>query len=426
MNTISYLFAREILDSRGNPTVEVELKTDNGIFESAKVPSGASTGVHEALELRDGDMKRYGGKGVTAAVKNVNDTIAPALRGMNVEDQETIDSAMLSLDGTENKSKIGANAILGVSIAVMKAGAKAKNKSLYEYIGTLSGNDTFALPVPMMNIINGGQHADSGLDIQEFMIVPIGAPSFKEALRMGAEIFHTLKKVLKKEGLNTGVGDEGGYAPNLPNNVSAFEKVTEAVREAGYRPGEDVAYAIDAAASEFYDEEKGYYIDGSFIDSKGLVEYYKHLVTEYPIISIEDGHAEDDWEGWRLMCESMGNEIQLVGDDLLVTNPKRLQKAIEMNVANSILIKLNQIGSVTETLRTIRMAYENNWTCVISHRSGETSDTTIADLAVGVSSKQIKTGSLCRSERIEKYNQLLRIEEKLGEKAQYPGINAFK
>lgn len=425
MAKIKNIIAREILDSRGNPTVEVSLETDNGIHVRSLVPSGASTGVHEALELRDGDKNRYGGKGVLTAVKNVNGPIAEALRGMNVGDQKALDDALLMLDGTENKSKLGANAILGVSMAAMRAAAKDQKMELYEYIGSLAGNSNFVLPTPMMNIINGGKHADSGLDIQEFMIVPVGAETFREALRMGAEVFHTLKNVLKDMGMSTGVGDEGGYAPNLPSNHSAFEVILKAIETAGYTPGKDLMLAIDSAASEFYVEGKGYLIDGEYISAAEAVDFYAGLVKQFPIVSIEDGHAEDDWDGWVLMQEKLGEEIQNVGDDLLVTNPKRLQKAIDLKAANSILIKLNQIGSVTETLNTIQTAKNSDWKCVISHRSGETTDTTIADLAVGVASGQIKTGSLCRSERVSKYNQLLRIEEHLGVRAQYLGLNAF-
>ena len=417
--------AREILDSRGNPTVEVELITDTGIVVSSMVPSGASTGVHEAHELRDGDKSRYGGKGVLKAIHNIENEIRDAVMGFDVEDQEGLDNLLVKLDGTDNKSKYGANAILGVSMAVMRAGAKVQGKELYEYIGALAGNTNFVLPTPMMNIINGGKHADSGLDIQEFMIIPVGAENFREALRIGAEVFHTLKGVLKDMGLATSVGDEGGYAPNLPSNKSAFDVILKGIEIAGYKPGNDVMLGIDAAASEFFDKEKGYSLDGDFINSSELVDYYSDLVEQYPIAFIEDGHDEDDWDGWVEMNSKLGDKIQLVGDDLLVTNPVRLQKAIDLNAANAILIKLNQIGSVSETLGTIDLAYNNNWKCLISHRSGETSDTTIADLAVGVSSGQLKTGSLCRTERISKYNRLLRIEEHLGSKAKFLGRNVF-
>ncbi len=415
MAKLTNLHARQVLDSRGNPTVEVEAYSENNMAR-AIVPSGASTGVHEAVELRDGDKSKYMGKGVTKAVANVNDIIKPAVNGWDIFDQEGLDAKLIELDGTENKGKLGANAILGVSLAVAHLAAKEKNLDLYEYLNP----DATLLPVPMMNIINGGQHADSGLDIQEFMVMPFGAPNFAEALRMGSEIFHNLKKILKAEGLNTSVGDEGGFAPNLPNNASAFEYIIKAIEQAGYKPGEDVKLAIDAAASEFYDKETGKYsVDGNQLLSEEMVDYYAELVDKFPIFSIEDGHDEDDWDGWVLMNEKLGDKIQLVGDDLLVTNVKRLKKGIDMKVANSILIKLNQIGTLTETKSAIKMAHDAGWTCVVSHRSGETEDTTISDFAVAMETGQIKTGSLCRTDRICKYNQLLRIEEKLGEKARY-------
>lgn len=415
MAKLTNLHARQVLDSRGNPTVEVEAYSENNMVR-AIVPSGASTGVHEAVELRDGDKSKYMGKGVTKAVSNVNDIIKPEVEGWDIFDQKGLDNKLIELDGTENKARLGANAILGVSLAVAHLAAKEKNVDLYAYLNP----DATLLPVPMMNIINGGQHADSGLDIQEFMVMPFGAPNFAEALRMGSEIFHNLKKILKAEGLNTSVGDEGGFAPNLPNNASAFEYIIKAVEQAGYKPGVDVKLAIDAAASEFYDKETGKYsIDGKQLSSEEMVDYYADLVDRFPIFSIEDGHDEDDWDGWVLMNEKLGEKIQLVGDDLLVTNVKRLKDGIDKKVANSILIKLNQIGTLTETKSAIKMAHDAGWTCVVSHRSGETEDTTISDFAVAMETGQIKTGSLCRTDRICKYNQLLRIEERLGEKARY-------
>lgn len=415
MAKLTNLHARQVLDSRGNPTVEVEAYSENNMAR-AIVPSGASTGVHEAVELRDGDKSRYLGKGVTKAVANVNDIIKPEVDGWDIFDQEGLDEKLIALDGTENKGNLGANAILGVSLAVAHLAAKEKNLDLYAYLNP----DATLLPVPMMNIINGGQHADSGLDIQEFMVMPFGAPNFAEALRMGAEIFHNLKKILKAESLNTSVGDEGGFAPNLPSNASAFEYIMKAIEQAGYKPGKDVKLAIDAAASEFYDKETGKYsIDGKELSSEEMVDFYADLVDKFPIFSIEDGHDEDDWDGWVLMNERLGDKIQLVGDDLLVTNVKRLKEGIEKKVANSILIKLNQIGTLTETKSAIKMASDAGWTSVVSHRSGETEDTTISDLVVAMETGQIKTGSLCRTDRICKYNQLLRIEERLGEKAQY-------
>ncbi len=426
MSKITKILSREVLDSRGNPTVEVEIFTEKS-SGSAIVPSGASTGVHEALELRDGDKKRYGGKGVMKAVENVVNLIAPAVVGMNSEDQEAIDRKMIELDGTENKSKLGANAILGVSMAVARVSANERGEFLYEY---LSGGKACVLPLPMMNIINGGQHADSGLDIQEFMILPVGGKNFKEALRMGAEIFHTLKSILKDNGHSTSVGDEGGFAPKLKQNEAALDFIVQAIEKAGYKPWKEVMIGLDVAASEFYDEAKKVYkikVDGKSeeLNNGDLVSYYDVLLRKYPIISIEDGHAQDDWEGWDKMMKEIGKTIQVVGDDFLVTNVKRLEKAIKAKAANSILIKLNQIGSITETIAAIKMAKAAGWTAVISHRSGETEDTTIADLAVAMETGQIKTGSLSRTDRVCKYNQLLRIEERLGDKADFIGGKAF-
>ncbi|ONN27763.1 enolase [Thermosipho affectus] len=416
------VFAREVLDSRGNPTVEVEVMLEDGSIGRAIVPSGASTGKFEALELRDGD-KRYGGKGVLKAVENVNEKIAPKLLGLNAYDQTFIDKTLLEIDGTENKSNIGANAILGVSMAVARAAANSLDLPLYKYLG---GVNAKVLPVPLMNVINGGAHADNNLDIQEFMIVPAGAPSFREALRYGAETFHALKKILKEAGHVTAVGDEGGFAPNLNSNEEAIQVLIKAIETAGYVPGKDIFIALDVAASEFYNEEtKKYFIDGSEKTSDELIEYYESLVNKYPIISIEDPFDQEDWESYSKFNEKLGKKVQIVGDDLYVTNVKRLAKGIEVKATNSILIKLNQIGSVTETLNAIEMAKTNNMTNVISHRSGETEDTFIADLAVATNAGQIKTGSLSRSERISKYNQLLRIEEELGEVAEYRGLKAF-
>lgn len=425
MSKISKIIAREVLDSRGNPTIEVEVFTEKG-HGMAIVPSGASTGVHEALELRDGDKTRYGGKGVQKAVENVNGPLSAAIVGMESDDQEAIDKKMIELDGTENKSKFGANAILGISMAVARASANEKNLFLYEYLNT----GAVTLPVPMMNIINGGQHADSGLDIQEFMIMPVGASSFKEALRMGAEIFHTLKGLLKDAGFSVAVGDEGGFAPHLSGNEAALDYVVKAIEKAGYKPWNQVMIAMDVAASEFYDAEKKVYkikINGKpeELNNGDLVSFYDVLLRKYPIISIEDSHDQDDWEGWGKMMKDVGKTIQIVGDDFLVTNVKRLQKAIDEKAANSILVKLNQIGSLSETLAAIKMAKSVNWTAIISHRSGETEDTTIADLAVAMETGQIKTGSLSRTDRICKYNQLLRIEERLGDKAQFVGGKTF-
>ncbi|MBA4336913.1 phosphopyruvate hydratase [bacterium] len=421
MPTIKNIHARQILDSRGNPTIEVDIYSEDN-HARAMIPSGASTGIHEAVELRDGDSSKYFGQGVLKAVSNVNDIIKPAIIGHDIYDQAGLDKKLIELDGTENKGKLGANAILGVSLACARLAANSKNQFLFEYLNP----NAVRMPVPMMNIMNGGKHADSGLDIQEFMIVPVGAKSFAEAIRMGSEIFHTLKKILKKNNLGTGVGDEGGFAPNLPNNEAAFDLIIEAINQAGYKAGENVKLAIDPAASEFYNKEKGVYnikVNGvpKELSSAEMVEYWENLVSKYPLISIEDGLSEDDWDGWVLQQKKQGSKIQIVGDDLLVTNVKRLQKGIEMKAANSILIKLNQIGTLTETIQTIKMAKEAGWTCVVSHRSGETEDTTIADFTVAMETGQIKTGSLCRTERICKYNQLLRIEEHLGNKAVYTG-----
>ncbi|MDP3025705.1 MAG: phosphopyruvate hydratase [candidate division Zixibacteria bacterium] len=427
MAGIKRCFGREVLDSRGNPTVEVEVELRSGAKGRAIVPSGASTGAHEALELRDGDKTRYLGKGVRQAVENVNKKIAPKLvrSKLNPFDQRKLDKFLLDLDGTENKKNLGANAILGVSLAVAKACAASKKIPLYEYIG---GKKAKLLPVPQMNILNGGQHADNNLDIQEFMILPAGGPSFKESLRMGVEVFHHLQKVLKEKKLNTGVGDEGGFAPNLNSNEEGFQVILEAISRAEYRAGEDIYLGIDAAASAFYNPDEKLYIfkaEGRRFTSTQLIHYYGDLLDKYPIISIEDGLAEDDWEGWVKFTEKLGNRIQIVGDDIFVTNPKRLRVGIERKAANAILIKLNQIGTLTETLDTIEMAKKANFNTIISHRSGETEDTTIADVAVAVSSGQIKTGSASRTDRICKYNQLLRIEEKLGRRAAYAGRNVF-
>ena len=426
MSGIQTVHAREILDSRGNPTVEVAVRLASGVGGRAAVPSGASTGAHEAVELRDGDPGRYGGKGVLQAVANVNGEIAGALRGTEGDDQEAVDRRLIELDGTPNKARLGANAILGVSMAVARAVAAEREVPLFMQLG--SQNSTL-LPVPLMNILNGGAHADNSVDIQEFMVVPVGAPSFAEGLRAGAEVFHALKKRLSSEGYSTSVGDEGGVAPNLGSNREAVDVILAAIEAAGYRPGEDVALALDCAATELYDRETGEYdFAGSGEGRKSsaeLVEMYADWIASYPIVSIEDGLDEDDWDGWRLLTERMGDQVQLVGDDLFVTNVERLSRGIEGGIANSILIKLNQIGTVTETLEAIRMASEAGYTSVISHRSGETEDTFIADLAVATGAGQIKTGSACRSERVAKYNRLLRIEERLGESAAYPGRSAY-
>ncbi len=419
MSIINKIQAREILDSRGNPTLEVTVATQK-VTASAKVPSGASTGSHEALELRDGDAKRYLGKGVLKACGNVNTILGPALAGKNVEDQTAIDQFMIELDGTPNKSKLGANAILGVSLACAHAAAKEKGVSLYKYLNPQAN----VLPVPMMNIVNGGQHAASGLDIQEIMIMPLGAPSFKEAVRMGSEIFHCLGNILKEKKFSTTVGDEGGYAPTLPNEETAFEYILQAVEKAGYRAGKDVYLAIDAAATEFYDANTKQYclkIKGKFekLPTSEMIDYWTYLCKKYPIFSLEDGLAEDDWDGWKILYERLGKKIQIVGDDLLVTNKKRLEKAIQLRAANAILIKLNQIGTLTETMDTVNAAHQHKWKCIVSHRSGETEDTTIADFAVAMETGQIKTGSLSRSERTAKYNRLMKIEEELGQKARF-------
>ena len=423
MSSIIDVYAREVLDSRGNPTVEVEVYTEAGAMGSAIVPSGASTGVHEAVELRDNDEKRFLGKGVETAVDNVNLEIADELVGWDVFDQVGIDNYLIELDGTENKSRLGANAILGVSLAVAKAAADENGQRLFEYIGGVNGK---TLPVPMMNILNGGQHADNNVDIQEFMIMPVGGENFKESLRIGTEVFHNLKNVLKSRKLNTAVGDEGGFAPNLESNEEALQTIVEAIKKAGYEPGKDVMIAIDAAASEFYEDGKYNMAgDNAVRTSDEMIEYYKNLVEKYPIISIEDGLAEDDWDGWKKLTQELGSKIQLVGDDLFVTNVKRLQQGIEMGVCNSILIKLNQIGTLTETLDAIELAKRHGYTAVISHRSGETEDTTIADVAVATNAGQIKTGSTSRTDRICKYNQLLRIEDMLESIAVYDGIKTF-
>lgn len=422
MSTIISVEARQILDSRGNPTIEVDVVTSNGILGRAAVPSGASTGIHEAVELRDGDKKFYLGKGVLNAMQNVNKVIAEEVTGMYVTDQAEIDQKMIDLDGTANKGKLGANAILGVSLAIAHAAAQETNQQLYRYIGGVSAN---TLPIPMMNILNGGSHADNSIDFQEFMVMPVGAESFSDAIRMGAEVFHNLKNVLKKGKYSTNVGDEGGFAPNLKSNEEAIKVILHAIEAAGYEPGKDICIALDPASSEYYlPKENVYHLhksSGDKLTPKEMVEYWKGWVKKYPIISIEDGMAEDDWDGWKLMTKELGEKIQLVGDDIFVTNVERLQRGIDLGVANSILIKVNQIGTLTETINTVNMAYRNAYTAVISHRSGETEDTTIADLSVALNTGLIKTGSACRSERIAKYNQLLRIEEQLGSSAKYPG-----
>lgn len=426
MPYITDILAREVLDSRGNPTIEVEVYTESGAFGRGMVPSGASTGEHEAIELRDEDKTRYLGKGVLKAVANVNDIIADAILGFDVRDQLAIDKTMIDLDGTPNKEKLGANAILAVSIAVAHAAADYLDVPLYQYLG---GFNAKTLPTPMMNIINGGSHADNSIDFQEFMIMPVGAPSFKEALRMGAEVFHALAAILKSKGYSTAVGDEGGFAPNLGSNEEGFEVIIEAIEKAGYVPGKDVVLAMDAASSEFYNKEKGVY---DLADSgegektvDEMIEFYADLCKKYPIISIEDGLDENDWEGTKKLTEVLGDKVQIVGDDLFVTNTEKLSKAIELGVANSILIKVNQIGSLTETFEAIEMAKKAGYTAVVSHRSGETEDATIADIAVATNAGQIKTGSLSRTDRIAKYNQLLRIEDQLGELAVYDGLKSF-
>lgn len=426
MAKISKIKAREILDSRGNPTVEVDLTLDDGSFGRAAVPSGASTGSYEAVELRDGGS-RYGGKGVEQAVSHANTELADALTG-NDYHQKSLDEAMIKLDGTENKGKFGANAILGISLAFAHASAKSQNIPLYKYFAQISDSaEATKLPLPMMNILNGGKHAENSTDLQEFMIMPVGAKSFKEALRYGAETFHALKKILGAKGLNTSVGDEGGFAPSLPSNEAALEVIIEAIKAAGYKPGEDIALAIDGAATELYvDGKYELKTEGKSLTSAEMVDFYADWIERFPIVSIEDGLAEDDWEGYKLMTEKIGDKVQIVGDDLFVTNITRLKEGIEKGATNSILIKLNQIGSVTETIAAIKMATEAGFTSVVSHRSGETEDSTIADFVVGLGTGQIKTGSLCRSERVCKYNQLLRIEEELGEKAVFLGAETFK
>ena len=422
MSQIIGIRGRQILDSRGNPTVEVEVFTEQGAMGRAAVPSGASTGVHEACELRDGDKSQYLGKGVLQAVQNVNNVLNEELRGMYVGEQRAIDRKMIELDGTENKSRLGANAILGVSLACAKAAAMEANQELYSYLG---GCNAYTLPVPMMNILNGGSHADNSIDFQEFMIMPVGAPTFSEALRMGAEVFHNLRSVLKSKGLSTNVGDEGGFAPNLGSNEEALTCILQAIEKAGYRPGEDVYIALDAAASEFYlPEENVYHLkwsSGDKLTPSQMSDFWKDWVSKYPIISIEDGMAEDDWDGWRLHTDAIGDRCQLVGDDLFVTNVERLRMGLEKRVANSILIKLNQIGTLSETIDAVTLAMRNQYTAIISHRSGETEDTTIADLVVAMNAGLIKTGSASRTDRICKYNQLMRIEESLGDQAYYLG-----
>lgn len=430
MPTIEYVLARQILDSRGNPTVEVDVYLDDGTMGRAAVPSGASTGAHEAVELRDGDKAVYGGKGVTKAVDNVNNVIAPEIVDLDATDQVGIDNLMIELDGTPNKGRLGANAILGVSLAVAKAAAISLDLPLYKYIG---GTNARVLPIPMMNILNGGKHADNSVDLQEFMIMPVGAPSFSECLRWSAEVFHTLKSVLKSKGYGTAVGDEGGYAPNLKSNEEALDLILEAIEKAGYKPGSEIYIALDPAATELFDEAKKKGEEGKYYfwksdmmkTSEEMVDFYANLVDKYPIISLEDGMAEDDWDGWKLLTERLGGKIQLVGDDLFVTNTERLKKGIQMGVTNSILIKVNQIGTLTETLAAMEMAKKYNFTAVVSHRSGETEDATIADIAVAMNAGQIKTGAPSRTDRVAKYNQLLRIEEELAEEAVFPGLSAF-
>lgn len=426
MNQIHHVTAREILDSRGNPTVEAEVVLEDGALGRAAVPSGASTGEHEAMELRDGDKARYLGKGVLKAVKHVEEIIAPAMIGQNAMDQAALDAKLNSLDGTPNKSKLGANAILAVSLANARAAAASVGLPLYRYVG---GAQARTLPVPMLNILNGGAHADTNVDVQEFMVLPWGAKSFAEGLRWGAEVFHALKKILKGKKLATGVGDEGGYAPELPTNEDALKLIMEAINAAGFKPGEQISLCLDVAASEFFDKASKKYAfkaDGKKLDSAGIVAWYQELVSKYPIVSIEDGCAEDDWDGWKALTDKLGKKVQLVGDDLFVTNVTRLSRGIEQGIANSILVKVNQIGTLTETIEAVRMAHRAGFTSVMSHRSGETEDTTIADLAVALDCGLIKTGSASRSDRIAKYNQLLRIEEELGAHARYAGRAAIK
>jgi enolase len=432
MSIITDIYAREILDSRGNPTVEVEVYTEDGAFGRGLVPSGASTGEHEAVELRDGDKNRYGGKGVQKAVDNVNNIIAEAIIGYEVTDQQAIDRAMIALDGTETKGKLGANAILGVSIAAARAAADELGVPLYNYLG---GFNAKLLPTPMMNVINGGSHASNSIDFQEFMIMPVGAPTFKEALRMGAEVFHALAAVLKSKGYSTAVGDEGGYAPDLKSNEEGFDVLMEAIEKAGYKPGKDVAFAMDAASSEFYNADKKVYEFGKLAgkpeseweawSDEQMIEFYEGLIAKYPIISIEDGLDENDWDGWKKLTEKLGKKVQLVGDDFFVTNTSYLARGIKEHASNAILIKVNQIGTLTETFEAIEMAKEAGFTAIVSHRSGETEDATIADIAVATNAGQIKTGSLSRTDRIAKYNQLLRIEDELGDVAKYKGAQAF-
>jgi enolase len=423
MTSIEYVFAREILDSRGNPTIEVDVGLAGGVLGRAAVPSGASTGIHEALEMRDGETTRYSGKGVSKAVENVNNVIAPEIIDLDSVDQVYIDTKLIELDGTENKSKLGANAILGVSLACARAAAEALELPLYQYIGGVSAR---TLPVPMMNVLNGGSHADNNVDFQEFMLMPVGAPNFSEALRMGAETFHVMKKLLREKGHSTGVGDEGGFAPDLGSNEEAIQVVIEAIEKANYEPGKDISIALDPAASEFFKDGK-YHVkgDGKVFSPEEMAAYWAGWVEKYPIVSLEDGLAEDDWEGWASLTAAVGDKVQLVGDDIFVTNEKRLQRGIDSGVGNAILIKLNQIGSLTETLQTIETAKCAGYRNVISHRSGETEDTTIAHLAVATNAGQIKTGSLCRSERVAKYNELIRIEEELGEIALFPASSLF-
>lgn len=425
MSVIELVYAREVLDSRGNPTVEVEVALESGAVGRAIVPSGASTGAFEAVELRDGDKGRYIGKGVEKAVANVNEIIAPELEGMDAFDQPAIDALMIELDGTHNKGKLGANAILGVSMAVARAAAEELGLPLFQYIGGVNAKQ---LPVPMMNILNGGEHADNSVDVQEFMILPVGAKSFREGLRMGAEVFHSLKKVLSERGLACGVGDEGGFAPNLGSNREALELIVEAIEKAGYKPGDDVRLGLDVAATEMYDKETKLYDlkhEGKKLTAEQMVDLYEEWVNNFPIVTIEDGLDEEDWDGWKVLTNRLGKKVQLVGDDLFVTNTERLERGIEAGVANSILIKVNQIGTITETLDAIEMAKRAGYTAVISHRSGETEDTTIADLAVAVNAGQIKTGAPSRTDRVAKYNQLLRIEEMVGEQARYCGMKSF-
>lgn len=425
MSDIMDVYAREILDSRGNPTLEVEVTLDDGCMGRAAVPSGASTGAFEAVELRDGDKDRYMGKGVLTAVENVNGPLADELIGIDASDQRLVDSIMIAADGTPNKGKFGANAVLGASLAAAKAAAQSTELTLYSYLG---GVNACTLPVPMMNIMNGGAHADNNVDLQEFMVMPVGAPSFAEGLRWCAEIYHTLKGVLKARGLSTAVGDEGGFAPDLESNEAALQVIVEAVEKAGYKLGEDIRFALDPAATEIYDEDRKVYMlkgEGRELTSDEMVEFWAGLCERYPIISIEDGMAEEDWDGWKTLTDRLGDHVQLVGDDLFVTNTERLKKGISLGVANAILVKVNQIGSLTETLEAIETAKQAGYTCIISHRSGETEDTTIADLAVATNAGQIKTGAPARSDRVAKYNQLIRIEEELGESSVYPGMDAF-